>query len=46
MHWPTGVLYGLPSKNSILTTVRSRITGFAAQRLDEQVPPTLFVIGH
>lgn len=20
IHWPTGVLYGLPSKNSILTT--------------------------
>lgn len=42
IHWPTGVLYGLPSRNSILTTNNPlwtvRGSGPEAAR---QVPPTL-----
>lgn len=42
IHWPTGVLYGLPSRNSILTTNNPlstvRDSGPEAAR---QVPPTL-----
>lgn len=41
IHWPTGVLYGLPSRNSILTTNNPlwtvRDSGPEAAR---QVPPT------
>lgn len=46
MHWPTGVLYGLPSKNSISTTnnplKNDRVCGPEAQRPN---PAYVFVIG-